>query len=75
VAASRWRAFDPNAPGVCSFDPKLVPRRFDGDTLEAKMNVDVAAAAVAPEPSTIALAVGRGLVLLFAHRRGRKQSL
>jgi hypothetical protein len=60
-------SFDPNAPGVYSLDLTLVPKTFSGDTLEARINVDVAAV---PEPTTLALALsgGVGLILL----RGRK---
>jgi hypothetical protein len=45
-------SFDPNAPGVYSFDLTLTPKTFTGDTLEVKMNVDVAAV---PEPSSLTL--------------------
>ncbi|MFX5494551.1 hypothetical protein ABTD62_22670, partial [Acinetobacter baumannii] len=31
-------SFDPNATGVYSFDLKLTPKTFDGDTLEVRMN-------------------------------------
>ncbi len=58
-------SFDPNAQGVYSFDLKLVPKSFDGDTLEAKMNVDVAAV---PEPSALALCLGGAASLLFGRR-------
>jgi PEP-CTERM motif len=61
-------SFDPNAPGVYTFDLKLTPKTFTGDTLEATMNVDVAAV---PEPGTLALAgvaVG-GLALRVLRRK------
>jgi len=67
-------SFDPNAPGVYSFDLKLVPKTFTGDTLEVKMNVDVVGV---PEPSTVVLAFGCGTVALCSkwRRLGKKRSL
>ncbi len=61
-------AFDPNAPGVYSFDLKLTPRTFTGDTLEVKMNVDVGPV---PEPSTLVLCLGGGGLLVLSARRRR----
>jgi hypothetical protein len=60
-------SFDPNAPGIYSFDLKLTPRTFTGDTLEVAMNIDVGAV---PEPSTLVLCLGGGLLVLSA--RGRR---
>jgi hypothetical protein len=46
-------SFNPDIPGVYSFDLTLVPKTFTGDTLEATMHVNVAAV---PEPGTLVLA-------------------
>jgi PEP-CTERM motif len=61
-------AFDPNAAGTYSFDLKLVPN-FAGDTLEAKMNVEVT-----PEPASIVLLGGMGAVGLVGHAWRRRRS-
>jgi hypothetical protein len=66
--APAFPAFDPNAPGVYSFDLKLTPRTFTGDTLEVNMNVDVGAV---PEPSTLVLCLGGGGLLVLS-ARGRR---
>jgi hypothetical protein len=50
--ASEFPSFNPDATGVYSFDLKLVPKTFTGDTLEVKMNVDVVAL---PEPAGLTL--------------------
>jgi hypothetical protein len=66
--SAAFPSFDPNAPGVYTFDLKLTPKTFDGDTLEATIKVDVAAV---PEPGSLALAslaVG-GLALRVWRRR------
>jgi hypothetical protein len=68
--ASIFPSFDPNAPGVYSFDLKLTPSTFTGDTLEAKINVDVVAV---PEPSTMVLALGGGLIALIGQTRRSKR--
>jgi hypothetical protein len=58
-------SFDPNVGGVYSFDLLLTPKSGNGDTLEVKMNVDVA-----PEPATFTLC-GIGIVAIcgYAWRR------
>jgi hypothetical protein len=63
-------SFDPTAPGQYSFDLTLTPSTFTGDTLSASINVDVVSV---PEPSTMVLALGAGVVGLF-HRRRRKHN-
>jgi hypothetical protein len=60
-------SFNPSALGDYSFDLLLVPSTFTGDTLEAKIIVDVVAV---PEPSTLALAFTGGLLALGRYRRG-----
>jgi hypothetical protein len=61
-------SFDPNAPGVYSFDLKLVPTTFTGDTLEASMKVAVSPV---PEPAGLVVAgfVALGCCLRSAVRR------
>jgi PEP-CTERM motif len=61
-------AFDPNASGTYSFDLKLVPS-FVGDTLEAKMNVEVT-----PEPASLILFGGMGAVGLVGYAWRRRRS-
>lgn len=64
--APAFPSFDPNATGVYSFDLKLVPSTFTGDTLEAAIHVDVVAV---PEPSAVVLALGGGLLTLCSKWR------
>ncbi len=67
--SAAFPSFDPSAPGVYTFDLKLTPKTFDGDTLEATIKVDVAAV---PEPGTLALAgVAVGGLALRVWRRKR----
>jgi hypothetical protein len=62
-------SFDPNALGVYSLDLTLVPKTFIGDTLEARINVDVVPV---PEPATLSLALCGGIGLVCCRvRRAR----
>jgi hypothetical protein len=60
-------SFDPNALGVYSLDLTLVPKTFTGDTLEARINVDVVSV---PEPASLALALCGSIGLVCC--RGRR---
>jgi hypothetical protein len=62
-------AFNPDAPGIYSFDLSLVPSTFVGDTLDAKMVVDVAAV---PEPASLTLLGVCGVGLSFRAWRKRR---
>jgi hypothetical protein len=70
--SSVFPAFDPTAPGVYAFDLKLTPTTFTGDTLEASINVDVAAV---PEPSPLALVASGAAALIIGRWRRRERAL